>query len=270
MIGAVVYKLKALNDDSLPEFHGQQLHGLCFNILEDFSAQLSTMIHDKMSVKPFTSSLMEFGQDTVLRQKRQYIKAGAIMHWRVTALTDTVLQAFLSVKTGQLLTMGNLQLQVEDVITLPDIRNDAGIIEPEDMVAECFSLPPVRQITMDFRSVTSFRSGTNDFPWPLPEMIFGSLADKWEAMNMPGVIDAKTIRVEATTIIPGNWHGASRKVFLSPKRGVTGFIGSFTYQVDNLAEDMRQALLVLATYAEFAGIGRWTAHGLGQVRMSIG
>ncbi len=269
MIGAIVYKLRALNEDSLPEFHGQQLHGLCFNILENYSAQLATMVHDQMSVKPFTSSLMEFGQDTVLRQKRRYIKAGAVMHWRVTALTDTVLQAFLSVKKGQLLTMGNLQLQVEDVITSPNIRNDTGIIEPTDMVAECFSLPPVRQITMDFRSVTGFRSGTSDFPWPLPEMVFGSLADKWENMNMPGVIDAKTIRGEAAAIIPGNWHGSSCKVFLAPKRGVTGFIGNFTYQVDNLDEEMRQAMLILAAYAEFAGIGRWTAHGLGQVRMSI-
>lgn len=269
MIGAVVYELKAMNADSLPEFHGQQLHGLCFKILEGFSSQLSTMIHDQMSIKPFTSSLLEFVQGTVLRQKRQYIKAGSVMYWRVTALTDAALQAFLSVKKGQLLAMGNLQLQVEDVITDPDIRSDAGITEPEDMVAECFSLPPVKQITMEFRSVTSFRSGTSDFPWPIPEMVFGSLADKWEAMDMPGVISAETVRREAAAIIPGSWHGTSRKVFLSQKRGVKGFVGSFTYEVYNLDEEIRQAMLVLAVYAEFAGVGRWTAHGLGQVRMSI-
>ena len=269
MIGAVVYKLKALSDDSLPDFHGQQLHGLCFKIFEGFSEPLSAKIHDQMSIKPFTSSLLEFGQGAVLRQKRQYIKAGAVMYWRVTALSDDVLQAFLSVKKKQVLSLGNLQLQVEDIIIDPVLRSDAGIIAPEDMVAECFSLPPIKRITLDFRSVTSFRSGNSYFPWPLPEMVFGSLADKWEAMNMPGVMEAETVRREAAAIIPGDWHGTSRKVFLAQKRGVKGFIGSFTYEVQSFDEETCQALLVLAAYGEFAGVGLWTAHGLGQVRMSI-
>ena len=269
MIGAIVYKLIALNNDSLPEFHGQQLHGLCFKLLEGFSEQLSALIHDQMSVKPFTSSLLEFGQGTVLRQKRQYIKAGAVVYWRVTALRDEALEAFLAVKRGQVLAIGNLQLQVEDVITDPALSSYAGIIEPEDMVAECFSLPPVKGITLDFRSVTSFRSGISYFPWPLPELVFGSLADKWEAMNMPGVIAAEAVRRESAAIIPGDWHGTSRKVFLAQKRGVKGFTGNFSYEINNLDEEIRQALLVLAAYAEFAGVGLWTAHGLGQVRMRI-
>ena len=37
MIGAIVFELKAVNSDSLPLHHGQQLHGLCFKIMEDFN-----------------------------------------------------------------------------------------------------------------------------------------------------------------------------------------------------------------------------------------
>lgn len=269
MIGAIVYELQALNRDSIPEYNGQQLHGICFKILEEFSPDISTYIHEKMSIKPFTSAELELSTPKNTKNKRRYITEGELVYWRVTALTDDVLQAFLSVKPGQIFAIGNLQLRVEDVIISSDSRSDVGLIDPVDMVAECFSLPPVKQIIMNFHSVTSFRTGTNDFPWPLPEMVFGSLADKWEAMNMPGVIAAKTIRREAAAIIPGNWHGTSRKIIFSPKRSVIGFIGSFTYQVNNLNEEVRQAMLTLAAYAEFAGIGRWTAHGLGQVRMSI-
>ena len=269
MIGAIVYELIALNSDSLPEYHGQQLHGLCFKILDGFSVAMAALIHQKMPIKPFTSADLEFSKSNRLRQNRRYIAAGDVVYWRVTALNEEVLQAFLSVRQGQVMSIGNLQLKVERIIVTPETRDDVGLVDPEDIMAECFSLPPIGKVAMEFRSVTSFRSGVNDCPWPSPELVFGSLADKWAAMDMPGEFSANLIREEARSLLICDWHGASRKVFLSPKRGATGFTGRFVYRLNTLPDDIQRIFLLLATYAEFSGVGRWTAHGLGQVRISL-
>lgn len=267
MIGALIYELKSLNSDSLPQNHGQQLHGLCFRMLEDFSSHLASHIHDNMSIKPFTSAEFELPYGIRQKNNRWYIPANITIHWRVTALNEDVLQAFLSVKPGQVLSIGKLQLRVEKLIANPEVRIDTGLSAPEDMIAECFSLQPKPTITMDFRSTTTFRSGKNDFPWPLPEYVFGSLADKWEAMNMPGNITTSWIKEDAAAILPGDWRGASKRIVLSPRRKALGFSGRFTYRLDNLSVASQQAMSLLAAYAEISGVGRWTAHGLGQVRI---
>ena len=267
MIGALVYELRALNSNSLPQHHGQLLHGLCFKLMEKFSSSLATAVHDKMSIKPFTSAEFEFLRGNNIKNKRYYIHENDIIYWRVTALNDDVLQAFLSIKPGQVLSIGNLQLMVEKLLANPELRADTGIFAPEDMIAECFSLLPQSSITMNFCSPTTFRSGTMDFSWPLPEYVFGSLADKWEAMNMPGNINANRIKEAAAAILPGDWQGASKCIVLSPRRKALCFSGRFTYRLDNLSIVSQQTMLLLAAYAEISGVGRWTAHGLGQVRI---
>lgn len=268
MIGAIVFELRAENCDSLPRNHGQQLHGLCFKILEEFSPALATHIHNHMSIKPFTVAEFEYPKQILGRNNRLYIQEGTLLRWRVTALQDEVLQAFLKLQPGQMLTLGKLQLKVERLLMNPEICAYTGLIEPTDMLAEFFSYTPPLALTMDFHSITTFRSGVQDYPWPLPEFVFGSLADKWTALAMPGEISAKEIRAAATAILPLQWQGKSCRINLSPKRSATGFIGQFTYSLAELSPTDQQLIALLAAYAEFSGVGRWTAHGLGQVRIN--
>ena len=113
----------------------------------------------------------------------------------------------------------------------------------------------------------SSKIGNNDFPWPLPEYVFGSLADKWNAFDMPGDIQTSKIREGAVSILPLKWNGKSKLIRLSSKRCATGFIGQFTYSFAELDDDEKALMSLLAAYAELSGVGRWTAHGLGQVRI---
>lgn len=268
MIGAIVYELKALNSDSLPLYHGQQLHGLCFKLINDYSPSLASYVHEQMSIKPFTSAEFTYREKKSATNKRLYINEGTLLKWRVTALTDDVLQAFLYIQPGYRISIGNLQLNVENVFINPELCAYSGLVDPADMLAECFSYAHPDAITMDFRSVTTFKSGKNDFPWPLAEYVFGSLADKWEALGMPGGIAGKFVREEAAAILPQNWQGRSCKINLSPNRNARGFVGKFTYGFANLSDTSKSIMALLAAYAELAGVGRWTSHGLGQVRVS--
>ena len=267
MIGAIVFELKVLNSDSLPVSHGQLLHGLCFKILEEYSPVLADEIHNKMSIKPFTSAEFEFPNQLGKKGNRLYINEGTVLQWRVTALKDSVLQAFLSLQLNHIFKIGNLQLALDRIIIDPEICAYSGLIDPDAMLAECFSYSPPSAIAMDFKSVTTFRLGNNDFPWPLPEYVFGSLADKWIAFDMPGKIQPSKIREGSVSILPLKWHGRSKLIRLSQKRCATGFIGQFTYSFAELDNDEKALISLLAAYAELSGVGRWTAHGLGQVRI---
>ena len=192
---------------------------------------------------------------------------GPLLRWRVTALSDEILQDFLSLQPGGRLSLGNLQLEVERVCADPELCDYSGIVEPSEMLAECFSCSLPASVTMEFQSATTFRSGEHDFPWPLPEYVFGSLADKWEALKMPGDISRNLAAEAATAILPLSWQGKSCRIQLTPKRSARGFVGRFTYGMNDLPDTYKGILAVLAAYAEFAGVGRWTTHGLGQVRI---
>ncbi|SEH22464.1 CRISPR system precrRNA processing endoribonuclease RAMP protein Cas6 [Selenomonas sp. KH1T6] len=267
MIGAIVYELRAVSSDSLPLYHGQQLHGLCFKILKDYSSALAAYVHDQMSIKPFTSAELAFPGKRGAANNRLYVEEGQLLRWRVTALSDEVLQAFLSLQPGSRLSLGRLQLEVVRVCADPDLCAYSGVVEPTEMLAECFSCSLPASITMDFKSPATFKSGKNDFPWPLPEYVFGSLADKWEALKMPGDISRKLAAEAANAILPLAWQGKSCWINLAPKRSARGFVGRFTYGLNELPDTYKGIMAVLAAYAEFAGVGRWTSHGLGQVRI---
>lgn len=267
MIGAIAYDMKALNNESIPVNHGQLLHGVCFNLLKDYSSELASYVHDKMSVKPFAIAELDFFDQRQEKNNRLYISAQTMVRWRVCALNDAVLKAFMSVQSGSILVIGRLRFEVVKILADPDLCRYTGLVEPECMLAECLSLPPVSKLTLNFRSVTTFRLDTSDFPWPLPEYVFGSLADKWNTMDMPGDISAAWVREEARKMLPLEWEGRSRRVYLSAKRGTRGFVGRFSYNMKALSDEAKRVMMMLASYGEFSGIGRWTPHGLGQVRI---
>lgn len=267
MIGAIVYELKAMNSGSLLKYHGQKLHGICFSILREYSAELADRVHNNMSIKPFTSAELDIKGLKKSHGEYVYIQANTIIYWRVTALNDEVLNAFLSIESGKIIVLGDIKLRVERRLSRSDLNGLTEIFEPADLVKRYFSMPIPSFITMEFKSVTTFRSGVQDYPWPLPTMVFGSLADKWKVMKMPKNISPEVVREKAALILPHEWQGRSRKIFLASNRGTRGFVGRFSYRLDNLSDEDRKIMLLLAGYAEYAGVGRWNAHGLGQTRL---
>ncbi len=269
MIGAVVYRLRALNSCNLSAAHGKSTHGACFHLLEEYNPELSAYIHDQMEVKPFTASLLLPVRQFKEQNGRWNITKGMNFRWRMTALQTEPLQAFLSLPVGTEIKIGPLRLLLESITADPEKEKNSGILEEDDLIASCLGAPPFQSITFNFQSVTSFRAVDKDFPFPTPDKIFGSLAGKWAALSMPGDLDPEGIRNSAAGLLPLQWEGQSRQIYLDRYHGVLGFTGRFAFDVSALPEEDRAVFLLLATYAEFAGTGRLTGQGLGQTRISI-
>ncbi len=267
MIGAIVYVLRAENSAQMSFINGRLMHAAFFNIINNFSRELGDFIHNELNIKPFTVSFIEPVGKISSSGGRWQVRRGDRFFWRVTCLDAEILRAALSVQIDEKIQAGALNLRVDEIICNAEVRADSGVVEIEDFISDVKKIPSFREIGFNFVSPVSFRVDDFDAPYPRAELIFSSLADKWTQAQMPAVVDKKIIRELATQIRLTQWHGQSRKFYLSRDRGTLAFFGKFFFNVENLPNDVRKAFLLLAKFGEFAGVGRLTGQGFGQVRI---
>ena len=120
--------------------------------------------------------------------------------------------------------------------------------------------PPQRSIELEFLSPTSFKQLQSCQPFPLPELVFGSLLRRWNifaptalqfpAVEWTGVTAAYELKTRALKMKGG------------AEIGTTGWA---RYQFAD-AEQAKIAA-VLARFAAFSGVGRKVGMGMGQVRL---
>ena len=266
MIGAVCFFLRTIKGGMIPPAHGHLLHAALFDYFRRRSPELSAQLHDGMNLKPFTVAMLELPPVASRGKNRVVLREGDRAAWRVTALNEIVLRVLLDAEFGEELRVGDLRFVVERVSADSDERPDIGLADEEELVAQCLSVPRVEEVFFEFLSPVSFRSYDMDYPYPLPEMIFASLADKWNAAGMPGSVDRESIRAIAATLPAVAWKGETKRLFFGRGRGVVGFRGEFTYRTAHLDAEDQRVLLLLAQFANVSGVGRLTGQGLGQTR----
>ncbi len=248
MIGAAVYELRAKNSARLPFINGRLMHAAFFKILHEVLPELENFIHEKLNIKPFTVSFLNPRKDLPNFEER----------WEV-GLNENILRAIMAVPIGYELQAGNLILSVEDI--------QSKILTAEDFISSVKELSPATEIDFEFLTPVSFRIDNFDAPYPRAELIFASLADKWTQVQMPAAVDKKFIREVAAQIRLTEWRGRSRKFYSGSDRGILAFWGNFRYNLSALDSDFKKVFMLLAKFAEYAGVGRLSAQGLGQTRV---
>ncbi|MBR0262031.1 MAG: CRISPR-associated endoribonuclease Cas6 [Selenomonadaceae bacterium] len=259
MIGEVVYKLRAKNSGRLSFINGRLMHAAFFKILNENSPALGDFVHNELNLKPFTVSFLNPAKNLPSFEENWLVKRNDVFFWRVTGLNAEILQAATSVPINYQIQAGALTLTLEKI-------SDTEIVPIENFISQIKNLPPFREICFDFISPVAFRIDTFDAPYPRPELIFPSLADKWTQAELPAQVDKKIIRDLAADIHLTQWQGQSKKFYLARNRGTLAFWGKFFYNVEDLAQDVQKVFLLLAKFATFAGVGRLTGQGFGQTR----
>ncbi len=259
MIGAAVYELRAKNSARLPFINGRLMHAAFFKILHEVLPELENFIHEKLNIKPFTVSFLNPRKDLPNFEERWEVRSGDKFNWRVTGLNENILRAIMAVPIGYELQAGNLILSVEDI--------QSKILTAEDFISSVKELSPATEIDFEFLTPVSFRIDNFDAPYPRAELIFASLADKWTQVQMPAAVDKKFIREVAAQIRLTEWRGRSRKFYSGSDRGILAFWGNFRYNLSALDSDFKKVFMLLAKFAEYAGVGRLSAQGLGQTRV---
>ena len=262
MLSSIIYKLRAENAALLPIINGRLMHAVFFKILHEFSTDLEKYIHDNLNIKPFTVSFL----NPIDKLKRNFgswqVEESDNFQWRVTTLNEPILKSAMAIPIGCKMQVGNLILSIENI-------TDSGVVTKEEFIAAAKSYPHFRQIDFKFLSPTTFRIDNFDAPYPRPELIFSSIADKWTQTEMPAAVDKKVIREMASKIQLTKWQGQSDKIYFGRDRGTLAFWGEFHFNLENLSEVERRVFLLLAKFAEYSGVGRLSAQGFGQTRVKF-
>ena len=267
MIGAVVYILRAENEALLSTDNGRYMHAAFLRLLERSAPELTQLLHDEQYHKPFSVSGLRACSGS-LKSNPQRVMAGELFEWRIAALHEVILQHALSVQRGQRIKAGGLQLTVQEVIADGEQNPRSGVVDEEMLLSACLSVTRVNEMRFRFLSPTTFRTGQSDWPWPAPELIFSSLTAKWEGAGLPGKFDQEFIHEAARILVPLDWSGKTRRVRFDRDRWTLCFTGDFSYDASGLDDDQTGALLCLAQFGVFSGVGRMTTQGLGEVEVT--
>lgn len=261
MIGAVAYKLAAVNSARIPFINGRLMHAAFFKILHDVNPALEKFVHDQLNIKPFTVSFLDPLKKISAVENRWNVRRGDKFYWRVTGLNEEILKSALAIYEGYEMQVGELFLTVEEIVS--------EVTAEEDFISGVKKIAPVEEIEFEFLTPVTFRIDDFDAPYPRADLIFASLADKWAQVQMPAAVDKKIIRAMAAQIRLTEWQGRCKKFYLAHDRGTLAFWGKFRYDLQNLESDVRKVFMLLAKFANYAGVGRLCAQGLGQTRVKF-
>lgn len=262
-ISAAVLELSACESGFLPESHGRLLHAAFLNYICACDNSLSKRLHDESS-KSF--SLSELAMKVKPVNKVYKISSGLKARWRICALGDVVGEVLSCLKIGESIRVGKINFKIDDIFCSPELFPGTGVTSSDELRDYCASASAADRVTIGFMSPASFRVDDKDYPFPKPELVFGSLADRWNRVEGEQVYDTGKIKeIASAYLIPDNWKGETRRVYFGKGREFTRFTGSFSYRLNLLPPEYRVLFAVLAEFGSYAGVGRLTAQGLGQV-----
>ncbi|HIP96763.1 MAG TPA: CRISPR system precrRNA processing endoribonuclease RAMP protein Cas6 [Anaerolineae bacterium] len=121
-------------------------------------------------------------------------------------------------------------------------------------------------LTLEFATPTVFRSHEMDVPLPLPGLIFDGLLQKWNFFA-PLLLDPGLKPWIEAHVAVGRYHLETRLLSFSKDRRdvMAGFLGCCRLVFLEADPGRAAACHALAAFAFYAGVGRRTTMGMGQV-----
>lgn len=266
---SLVLHLRAQHTDEVPVWLGRAAHAWFLESLEQIDPALSRIVHDENGPKPFTVSNPLSSQARELTE----IKRDALYKLHVTTLHPDVTQIVLNTLVPRWLAEGvrlhDQPFTVEQIVTDEAVDQWAGKTTYAELLRKQ-SLEVrhlARRLTFLFASPTVFnKTGAQPVPLPMPDLVFGSLIDRWARFATVAIHpDLKQFVIENVGFA---YHRIqSRRVsFERAARGSeVGFTGEVTYQINSGDSFWLGQLHMLSAFARYSGVGVRTTMGLGQV-----
>lgn len=221
-----------------PQDLGGAIRALVFNWLTTADAALASQLQ-RDNCPPFTVAVQSSDSDSLLL--------------RITLLQRELLASLL----------WGLRDDLGSEVLLADIPCRLGkwvdIAHRNSFESLC-QVPSQEAISLEFLSPTSFKQNRLIQPFPLPELVFGNLLRRWNtfapvelqfpALEWQGLTCAYELKTQVLHLKSG------------AELGTTGWI---RYEFPN--PEQAAIATTLAHFACFAGVGRKTGMGMGQVRI---
>lgn len=266
MLTSLVLVLTLERPSAFPQYLGRAAHAAFLQLVAKESPALAEQLHAADQRRPFTCSIRVGGRR---RGNRLEVRPEDPAFVRYTGLDKTVsaLLARWAEVPPQCVELEGQRFAVEKATLDPAEHPWAGQATYEGLAA-AHLLPsgsPSVRVELEFASPTTFRSGGRTLPVPLPDLVFGSLVDKWNAFS-PVAVSDEARRFAAECLAISRYRLATRVV---PGKGDAvqiGFVGWCRYVALNRDRYWLSVIQLLADYAFYAGVGYQTTVGMGQVR----
>lgn len=271
MLTAIVITVTPVEETLGPAYAGRAVQAWFLGEVAAHDPDLAERLHAGDGARPYTvSDLVGIGP---IRAGQRHLLPERSGWLRITSLSpelsDVLLGRIAPALPGATLELGGAALRVEGVATRQDEHRWAGQATAQDLlVTQSLGAGGSRRISMRFASPTTFRSRGHNVPFPLPELVFGSLVDRWNAF-MPVLLHPEARRFAEERIVASKYRLHSKYVqFAKGARGAAvGATGECRYHVMSGDRYWTSVVRTLAAFAFFAGVGARTTMGLGQAAL---
>lgn len=260
--------IEAISNDQknrLTSLNGAQFQGMFLNLIQRIDPALAKELHDENALRRYSLALLSPRLGEVREAGLTSVKL------RVACLDDRIYPALLKLALSQekaVLRLNKTEFQISRLVTAPDGPDSwsgfASIDQLETVEVGPGGLP--KTCTLQFVTPTFFRQGNRDDPMPMPEYVFGSLADRWQVVAPSPDYDSKAFRqLIRDNVTVSHFRGETVSADIGDKMRRTGFVGEVTYRPH---DGMVLAYCnILSRAAFFTGVGAKTSRGMGLVRM---
>lgn len=247
---------------TLPLWWGGAVHRLALKTLN-----LSDEVPE---LRPFTVSTLHG------RFANRQLDLDAEYNLRFTGLNKAVTDSFVSaykpggsLAPGAMVDLDFLEFEVKSLYTekgshtLADSTNyqdllSASLLDPE---------PAPRRVSFHFASATAFMRNGKTHPYPMPDLVFGNLLERWNAFA-PVAFPAEAKRYAVECLVPRNFEIKSRTINVAG--GIqTGFYGKVSFLAATYERYWMSLIHTLAQYSYYSSVGIKTAMGMGQCRKIV-
>ncbi len=264
-----VIRLLALRDARLPQTHGNLAHAAFLDIVRQVAPELAQVLHDRDAPQPFTLSQLNSLPEP--QGGEIHLRPGLECWLRLTlagkAMYGVLVEWLLHAQARPVIRLNQASLGVAEVLTTPGSHPWAGYVEAEALAANARAEDA---IAFEFVSPFGFSLGNNRMDiMPRADLLFGGLHNKWKqwcGLPLPGIGDGEwDYKWLRENVLVSEWQMHSRMLRLG-KRLQIGSVGAAIFKIFEPEAEIRRALNALADFAFFAGVGRKTAQGMGQVK----
>ncbi|SUP43051.1 CRISPR system precrRNA processing endoribonuclease RAMP protein Cas6 [Veillonella criceti] len=270
ILGAIEFELRCVKEGNIDKYNGRAVHGAFFSLLQTVSEEEATFYHNMSQLKPFSLSSLTFKFKIKETDNKIKVKPGTEAMFRIACWDERLLELILSIPQYSEIKINQAVFVLEErYVGGEESHPNTGVISEMDLFKICQIDKKFKEVKFEFLSPVSFRVDTFDYPMPLPQLIFKSLLIKWNMNTTDNILDKELIESIASSMPPVFWKGRTQRVFYGRDRGVNGFIGNISFAIGHLSLEEQRLICLLASFAEFCGVGRLTAQGLGETRISM-
>lgn len=270
MLTSLVLMLQAEEETVLPPHLGRASHAVFLKGVAERDPVLAQQLHAPDERRPFTcSSLVGVRLERVEGELKAVVVPGRPLFLRYTGLTAEVSEHLVrwAEAPPPVVEIEGVRLTLQGATLDPSVHPWAGQTTYQALLRRALptEAPLPRHLELEFFSPTAFHSGGRNVPLPLPDLVYGSLVEKWNDFA-PVTVSPEVRRFAQECLALSRYELSTRSV---PGKGggmQIGFVGYCRYTVLRADPYWVGVLQALTDYAFYAGVGYQTTTGMGQAR----